>query len=719
METKTGRVLPAFRLNIQWTHEFPVSRAMSSGQLQDVLRYLRRTASPPGSRPIADAELLERFVAEHDQAAFEALLWRHGKMVLRTCRRILHDPAEAEDAFQATFLALARRAGSISKQASVAGWLYRVAYRIALAAREDLLARRAREQALVEAPAAKAIDPAAAAAWQEIRRIIDDEVNRLLEIYRLPLILCYFEGKSNAEAARELGCAVGTIESRLTRARERLRVRLSRRGLGFSAGTLALALAQEGASSAAPSALLDFTSRAAVAFTAGQAAAGFSPKVTALTEGVLRTMFLTKLKIASLFLAVGIGTALIGAFWHPARAVSPSDGQQPPASQTTPAPQKQAAAAEQSVVTGLVQQVDAAQRTIALQNNSWPFVDNNLVFANNTWSDGNAQWQYFALPSMDPRQGLTIQSVDPVRRTIAVNATNTWATPATQWQTFVLPQDGTATWAVQPNPWQTFTLPNQVYASVDYPQGPLVIPNAYYGKGSPLVGYCGNGSAPVVGYAWPSVLRDANGVVWQTGGQEIKHKLTPRAKVIIDGKEARLIDLKPNTPVQLTLDKQGLVTRIEATGNMLQPCFVRSFEFAKHLIAIKHEGKDSQYELARDAQVEIDGRESGLSELKSDMALTLHFSAVRPREVIALKTRGPDITVVLKAVNINARTITLRLAKEHLTAADVPVAEDAGIQVNGKQATLADLTPGMQLVLHMAADPEKNLIMGVRARNAK
>src|SRR5229473_4424803 len=107
---------------------------MSPRQLQDVLHYLRRTVASPGSHRVADAELLERFVHGQDEAAFEALLLRHGKMVLSTCRRILRDTPEAEDAFQATFLALAQRAGSIGKRACVGGWLYRVAYRMALAA---------------------------------------------------------------------------------------------------------------------------------------------------------------------------------------------------------------------------------------------------------------------------------------------------------------------------------------------------------------------------------------------------------------------------------------------------------------------------------------------------------------------------------------------------------------------------------------------------------
>src|SRR5262245_13351778 len=217
-------------------------------QLPSVLRHLHLASGVP------DAQLLERFSTQRDEAAFELLVWRHGGMVLRTCRRLLRDAHEAEDAFQATFLALARRADSVGR-GSVGGWLYQVAYRVALRAR----ARRARWEAR-EQPADRRAgppDPLAEAGRREDRRVLDDEVNRLPEKYRVAFVLCCLEGHSSAEAARALGCPVGTVESRLARARRRLRAGLTRQGM---------------APACVPAALVATTARAAPWVAAGQAA---------------------------------------------------------------------------------------------------------------------------------------------------------------------------------------------------------------------------------------------------------------------------------------------------------------------------------------------------------------------------------------------------------------------------------------------------------------
>src|SRR5262249_33189711 len=152
---------------------------------------------------VPDAQLLERFTARQDEAAFELLVWRHGGMVLRLCRRLLRDAHEAEDAFQATFLALARRAGSVGRRGSVGGWLHRVAYRVALDARARWEKWDARTR--VDAPrAVSAPDPAVEAARREACQALDAEVDRLPEKFRIPFVLCDLEGWSNAEVAREL-----------------------------------------------------------------------------------------------------------------------------------------------------------------------------------------------------------------------------------------------------------------------------------------------------------------------------------------------------------------------------------------------------------------------------------------------------------------------------------------------------------------------------------
>jgi cobalt-zinc-cadmium efflux system membrane fusion protein len=196
---------------------------MSTRALGGFLQQLRRTQW-------TDAELLERWVAAGEQAAFEALLQRHGPMVLGLCRRVLRHEQDAEDAFQATFLALARKAGSIGRGEALAGWLYRVAQRIALRGRCRQHERAARHTTGVEQVADDAgpVDP-------DLRRVLDEEIARLPPLYRDPVVLCYLEGRTQEEAARLLGCPSGTLAWRLAQARARLRARLGRRGLAPAA----------------------------------------------------------------------------------------------------------------------------------------------------------------------------------------------------------------------------------------------------------------------------------------------------------------------------------------------------------------------------------------------------------------------------------------------------------------------------------------------------
>jgi RNA polymerase sigma factor (sigma-70 family) len=211
------------------------------------------------------------------------------------------DEHDAEDAFQATFLVLARKAGSIRKSESVGGWLYKVAYRVAQTAR----VRAAQRTGLLQpSPDLESVpgsaDPVSAAAWREVRLLIDDELHRLPEKYRLPFVLCHLEGHSNADAARQLGCPVGTVESRLTRARQRLRSGLTRRGVTLSAGISATLLARHVASGCAPAELVLATVKAGMFVATGHAAAGLiSAQVASLTEGVLKNMFVTKLRTAA------------------------------------------------------------------------------------------------------------------------------------------------------------------------------------------------------------------------------------------------------------------------------------------------------------------------------------------------------------------------------------------------------------------------------------
>jgi RNA polymerase sigma factor (sigma-70 family) len=198
---------------------------MNRARLVSTIHGLRRVASLSRACGLTDADLLQRWVSCRDQAAFEAMLRRHAAAVLGVCRRVLHDTHEAEDAAQAAFLALAQKAGAIGRRQAVAAWLYTVARRAALHARASR--RAAFRHDLSSALARPAEEPT----WRDLRLVLDEEVSRLPEKYRAPFVLCYVEGRTNQEAARELGCPEGTVLSRLARARQRLRANLTRRGI--------------------------------------------------------------------------------------------------------------------------------------------------------------------------------------------------------------------------------------------------------------------------------------------------------------------------------------------------------------------------------------------------------------------------------------------------------------------------------------------------------
>jgi RNA polymerase sigma factor (sigma-70 family) len=258
---------------------------MARNHLRQALRHLHQILRPAGADEQTDAQLLARFLAAGDQSAFAALVRRHGPMVLGVCRRILRHTQDAEDAFQAAFLVLARKAASVVHRQALGSWLYRVAYRIAVDAKVNNDRRRAREQQVDELPHPQVL-PAEPCDW---RTCLDHELNLLPERYRAVLVACDLEERPRKEAARLLGLAEGTVSSRLARGRSLLAKRLARYGLSPSGGTLAVALASE-----APAALpLSLTSATVLAATGGGVV---SASVGFLTKGALKAMFLTKLK---------------------------------------------------------------------------------------------------------------------------------------------------------------------------------------------------------------------------------------------------------------------------------------------------------------------------------------------------------------------------------------------------------------------------------------
>ena len=289
---------------------------MSIGATQQVVRQLRRLALRE-TDALTDGQLLECFVSHHDEAAFAALVRRHGPMVWGVCRRVVGHAQDAEDAFQATFLVLVRKAATLRPRELVGHWLYGVAHRTALKAQAVAARRRQRERQVPIMPTAE-IPPLVADDWLSL---LDRELARLPEPYRVPIILCDLEGRTRRDVARQMKLPESTLSNRLTAARRMLARRLARQGVALSAATLSAALVAD-ASAGVPGRLL-----VAAVRTAAKDAAPSLP-VIALSEGVLKTMLLNRLKVATLVLAfvglLGLGASILSE----TRADPPADADQ-------------------------------------------------------------------------------------------------------------------------------------------------------------------------------------------------------------------------------------------------------------------------------------------------------------------------------------------------------------------------------------------------------
>jgi RNA polymerase sigma factor (sigma-70 family) len=284
---------------------------MPKAPFSDLLDYLRKVCGAHVADDLTDAELLERFRKQRDETAFSVLVHRHGPMVLGVCRRILGDRHGAEDAFQAAFLVLVRRAGSISRTGSLPAWLQGVAQRVAIRARNQEMAQRQRERQYKPMPTTEPIDDLT---WRELRTVLDQEIARLPEKYRAPLVLCHLEGKTYDQAARELGWTKTSLRRRLDEARELLRERLVRRGITMSAGALATVLCEKMSGPAVGAMLTINTVKAAVSMAAGRAVAAScaSAQAVAWAEKTFVGIGAIPVKLVAITLAIGVAVGGAG-----------------------------------------------------------------------------------------------------------------------------------------------------------------------------------------------------------------------------------------------------------------------------------------------------------------------------------------------------------------------------------------------------------------------
>jgi RNA polymerase sigma factor (sigma-70 family) len=304
------------------------------------LDHVRHLIGSVPAAAMTDGELLEQFLAQHDETAVEALVRRYGPLVLGVCRRVLRNLHAADDVFQATFLVLTRKAPTLNGTKSLGNWLYTVAYRLALRARAVEIRRQQRQARAMHLRHQMEIMPANAS---DVIVALDEELHRLPARHRVPLVLCYFEGKTNEEAAQLLGCPRGSMAARLAQARERLRKSLARRGYAAPATGIATLLANSAAQGAVPLPLLINTVRAALWFAGEQSSSTgvVSTQAVALARAAFRSMLVYKLKIVGVML---LASAMLGTsatmLLKPAVAASPpphSTAQAPPSNRLTPA----------------------------------------------------------------------------------------------------------------------------------------------------------------------------------------------------------------------------------------------------------------------------------------------------------------------------------------------------------------------------------------------
>jgi RNA polymerase sigma factor (sigma-70 family) len=315
---------------------------MASLQLTSALGYLTTLAGVTEAHEAGDAELLRQFVRGQDQAAFEELVRRHGRLVWAVCRHVLANEQDCEDAFQAVFLVLARQAGAVRKPEALGSWLHGVAYRVAMKAKRSAARRRVHERQAVPATSTSDSD----ASWRDLQTALDEEVERLPERLRMPFVLCCLEGRGHADVAEQLGWKLTTLHSRLSQARQALLDRLGKRGVALSAALCAFTLSQESAVAAVPPALAQAAVQTALAASAGVGTGVIPESIACLTKGVT-AMFLSRTHLLAFFLALGMLLAAVHVKAFSPLGAQPTNNEPAPAEPEKP---KQDAPPAQAVV---------------------------------------------------------------------------------------------------------------------------------------------------------------------------------------------------------------------------------------------------------------------------------------------------------------------------------------------------------------------------------
>jgi RNA polymerase sigma factor (sigma-70 family) len=707
---------------------------MATNQLKRIIQTLRGATLHPDEAGLTDGQLLENYIRSREEAAFAALVQRHGPMVWGVCRRVLRGHQDAEDAFQATFLVLVRKAASVVSKDLVANYLYGVAHQTALKARATTAKRGAREKqvTVMPEPTLEQREPS-----DDLQAMLDQELSRLPDKYRAVIVLCDLEGKTRKEAAQHFNLPEGTVASRLATARTMLAKRLARAGLAVPAGALVAVLSSNEASASVPVAVASSTIRAASLFAAGQTAAPgvISAKAARLAEGVLWTMLLTKLKIATAGLVV-VMFLVVAAAALAQQVLSEKPAAQPVAEKKElvnepvqqplkekkeqaqqpvkvtketadqPVKEKKATEAVPSVVSGVAQAVDAEQNTLIVAHRDGV---NTFTVAKDAKIEIDGKPG--ALAGIPPGANVTLSKfVD------ATTATSIRAEGRSLWGVVVSAVDAASnTITLEDNDFnkqrdvagKTFSVAKGANISVDGKPGKL----AAIPKGASVnLGLCADQqtarNVEAAGATFNGVAKAVDAASNTITVDDKTYAVAANAYIGIDHKPGKLAGIPPGTNVQLTLHvDQQTVGRITANG----PSYfgnVKAVDTEKNTITVTGNREDRTFSVPPGTYIVIDGKQAKLGQIPKGAYLHALNLCVDQQTASGINVIGPGFHhVQVKTVDAENNTISFDdKAPAELAGKTLPVAQDAHITIDGKNGKLNAVPPGCFVNLGLSAD---------------
>jgi RNA polymerase sigma factor (sigma-70 family) len=701
------------------------TKPMATNQLSQVIRTLREATHPRDVERLTDGQLLECYLHSREEEAIAALVQRHGPMVWGVCRRVLRSHQDAEDAFQATFLVLVRKAASIVSRELVANWLYGVAHQTALKARGTAARRGSREKQVTAMP-----EPAAPpeAIWDDVQPLLDQELSRLPDKYRAVIALCDLEGKTRREVARQLHVPEGTVASRLATARTMLGRRLARRGVAVSGGVLAALLAEQVAAAGVPLSVATRTIKAATLFAAGQAASAgaTSAGAVALAEGVLRTMLLTKLKIATaMLLAVAVLVTSTAALTHvlasptdregaaPAEPVPPAARQDPPPpgiaavaqDQAPPTPAAKPPKDAEPVpahVSGVVKAVDAQVKMLTVTHG-----DRDTTFNVAKDAEIEIDGKRGELGAVPAGASINLRQFTDARTARSVVAEGRWFWGVAKAVDAVA---GTVTYgdrAQDGAAGKTFMVPKEAFVSIDGKAGKLTdIPagascNLHLCADQSTVRCLSAEGGQVHGVA--KGVDAANRTI--TIG-DTNYAVPQDAQIGIDHKPGKLegVPTGANVIIDLRVD-QKTVLRVSASGSSVFGT-VKAVDTQRNTITVNGNPADRTFAVPPDTHIVIDGKPAALAGIPVGSELHALNLRVDQQSASGINVVGPGFHHVgVKAVDAAANTITIDdQAPAVVAGKTLMVATDAHIEIDGKPGKLAAIPAGAFVNLGLSVD---------------